>query len=249
VAMQGEGGRLAVKPPATMLLSWFDVPNLNALKSIIKMLPNVHIEDGKNDNEPFFVIFLKWSKYQVDYNVYERVKRLRYKKRCRRDVEEIRKEEIKTSTSSLTQIRASRFEPPTPQAVKAYALEIAFDLDGSRFCDFYAAKGWRVGNTPMKDWKAAVRTWKQNHQEENHGSTSGKSPISYADLARAKRADQANRKNAAAGALSNGIGDLRSISPEALPTIPGGHGEHGQALERIPETSPLEDEFTGGKKA
>ena len=25
--------------------------------------------------------------------------------------------------------------------------------------DFYDANGWKVGKKPMKDWKAAVRTW------------------------------------------------------------------------------------------
>ena len=32
-------------------------------------------------------------------------------------------------------------------------------MDGQAFMDFYASKGWRVGNQPMKDWKAAVRNW------------------------------------------------------------------------------------------
>ena len=49
---------------------------------------------------------------------------------------------------------------PTPQEVQAYALTIGFKLNGDWFCDYYESKGWLVGRTPMKDWRAAVRTWK-----------------------------------------------------------------------------------------
>jgi hypothetical protein len=50
---------------------------------------------------------------------------------------------------------------PTPQEVTDYALSVGFKLDGEAFCDFYAAKGWVIGKSPMKDWQAAVRTWKR----------------------------------------------------------------------------------------
>lgn len=54
-----------------------------------------------------------------------------------------------------------RFTPPDPSVVTEYAQSIDFDLDGSQFCDFYASKGWMIGRNRMKDWKAAVRTWKR----------------------------------------------------------------------------------------
>jgi hypothetical protein len=45
--------------------------------------------------------------------------------------------------------------------VRAYCAERSNAVDPERFVDFYASKGWRVGNQQMKDWKAAVRTWEQ----------------------------------------------------------------------------------------
>jgi len=33
------------------------------------------------------------------------------------------------------------------------------NLDAQRFHDFYTSKGWMVGKTKMKDWKAAARNW------------------------------------------------------------------------------------------
>jgi hypothetical protein len=52
-----------------------------------------------------------------------------------------------------------RFKRPTPDEVHRYALTLGYDLDGEQFCDWYASRGWMVGKCPMKDWRAAVRTW------------------------------------------------------------------------------------------
>jgi hypothetical protein len=48
---------------------------------------------------------------------------------------------------------------PTAEDVRAYAQQKGLTLDADRFVDFYASKGWKVGNAPMKDWRAAVRNW------------------------------------------------------------------------------------------
>lgn len=53
--------------------------------------------------------------------------------------------------------RASRFTPPTLAEVQAYVSERQSPVDPQGFLDFYAAKGWMVGKTPMRDWKAACR--------------------------------------------------------------------------------------------
>lgn len=59
------------------------------------------------------------------------------------------------------------FKPPEPQAVSTYMVErgISFNQAGQeseKFVDFYASKGWLVGKSKMKDWKAAVRNWLKN---------------------------------------------------------------------------------------
>ena len=54
------------------------------------------------------------------------------------------------------------FIRPTAEQVNEYSKEIGFTLDGSQFIDHYEARGWLIGKNPMKDWKAAVRTWKRN---------------------------------------------------------------------------------------
>ena len=59
-----------------------------------------------------------------------------------------------------------RFAPPTVEEVRAYCTEKGYTVDPQRFVDYYTSNGWRVGKNPMKDWKAAVRTW--NGKEQSH---------------------------------------------------------------------------------
>ena len=57
-----------------------------------------------------------------------------------------------------------RFGPPTLAEVQSYVAERQSPVDPQGFIDFYASKGWMVGKTPMKDWKAACRnaeTWER----------------------------------------------------------------------------------------
>lgn len=61
--------------------------------------------------------------------------------------------------------KGGRFKPPTPSDVSAYALEAGLSIDAERFVNFYASKGWLVGKSPMKDWKAAVRNWVRNDKD------------------------------------------------------------------------------------
>ena len=63
--------------------------------------------------------------------------------------------------SSTTRTRES-FTPPTLEDVTAYCLERKNNVDPQRWLDHYQSNGWRVGKNPMKDWKAAVRTWERS---------------------------------------------------------------------------------------
>lgn len=65
--------------------------------------------------------------------------------------------------------KAKKFTKPTPEEVTAYGLEIGFQIDGQRFVDYYEARGWEYKkNSPMKEWRAAVRTWKRRDDENGN---------------------------------------------------------------------------------
>ena len=67
---------------------------------------------------------------------------------------------IPPSEESKSRTR-KRFRPPTVEEVEAYCFERNNKVDAERFVDFYSSNGWKVGKNPMKDWKAAVRTWEK----------------------------------------------------------------------------------------
>lgn len=63
--------------------------------------------------------------------------------------------------------RANRFRKPSTDEIVAYCSENDFKLDAHRFYDYYESNGWRVGKTPMKDWRAAIRNWVRNEQDKH----------------------------------------------------------------------------------
>ena len=67
---------------------------------------------------------------------------------------------------------AKRFTPPTLAEVQAYVLERQSPVDPQGFIDYYASKGWMVGKTPMKDWKAACRNAEKWERWGRNGSRS-----------------------------------------------------------------------------
>jgi hypothetical protein len=71
-----------------------------------------------------------------------------------------------------------RFTIPTPEEVQAYCDERKNEISGQQFCDFYSSKGWKIGKEPMKDWKAAVRTWEMRRKDQSPSITQPQPQIS-----------------------------------------------------------------------
>ena len=101
-----------------------------------------------------------------------------------KDKDKVKEKDIKENDLSVIKEKRQRFSPPTADEVKAYCQERGNHVDPQRFVDFYTAKGWRVGNNPMKDWKAAVRTWEQrdNITPLNTGQTYTQRQYTESDL-------------------------------------------------------------------
>ena len=62
--------------------------------------------------------------------------------------------------------KSKRFAPPSLEEVRAYCKERYNNVAPEAFMDFYASKGWKVGNQTMKDWKASVRTWERRSRDK-----------------------------------------------------------------------------------
>ena len=79
---------------------------------------------------------------------------------------ESEKEKNKNKRAPTAPARTTKFTKPTPEEVTEYAKSIGYVLDGQRFCDSYEAKGWMIGKSKIKNWKAAVRVWKRNDNQQ-----------------------------------------------------------------------------------
>ena len=85
-------------------------------------------------------------------------------------------EEVGRGIKEEGKASAARFRAPSPEEVAEYASAYAAskgidlastDFDPERFVDFYAQKGWMVGRSRMRDWRATVRNWLRTSKPRN----------------------------------------------------------------------------------
>ena len=70
-----------------------------------------------------------------------------------------------TNNNSLYKKSSSHFQKPSLEEVRAYCISRSNKVDPEQFFNFYESKGWIIGKSPMKDWRAAVRTWEKREKE------------------------------------------------------------------------------------
>lgn len=65
------------------------------------------------------------------------------------------------------------FVKPTVEEMRSYITEKGYALDAQQIFDRYEMVGWVYGksHTPIKDWKAAIRTWVTNDKRYNNNGT------------------------------------------------------------------------------
>lgn len=73
----------------------------------------------------------------------------------------------KPTPSSSSPSSSSKFIKPTLEEVREYGLSLNPPfLKPEKWLAFYEGKGWLVGKSKMKDWKATVRTWQLSEKEK-----------------------------------------------------------------------------------
>jgi hypothetical protein len=74
----------------------------------------------------------------------------------------IREEISAALDQALHKSKRTKWTPPTFTEVEAYCKERNRGVSPGKWYAHYTANGWKVGRNPMKDWKAAVRTWEED---------------------------------------------------------------------------------------
>ena len=88
--------------------------------------------------------------------------------------------EAKPSGQDADKPPRPRFSPPKLEEVEEYCRERHNGIDAAHFVDFYTANGWSQGRgKPIRDWKAAVRTWegREKHGRNDHRPGRDDTPI------------------------------------------------------------------------
>lgn len=75
------------------------------------------------------------------------------------------KEDININNNSLYKRESSRFQKPSIDEIRQYCISRNKSVDPEQFFNFYESKGWTIGKSHMKDWRAAVRTWEKREKE------------------------------------------------------------------------------------
>lgn len=76
-----------------------------------------------------------------------------------------RTEVLSSPVGGEVQVAGKRFAPPSVAEIAAYCAQRGNGLDAEHIHAHYTANGWRVGQNPMKNWRAAVITWEKRKNE------------------------------------------------------------------------------------
>ena len=73
---------------------------------------------------------------------------------------------IEESREDKNSIEKSRTAHPSIEDVQSYIDEKGYHFSAEAFVSYYQSNGWKVGKNPMKDWKAACRTWESRQENK-----------------------------------------------------------------------------------
>ena len=77
----------------------------------------------------------------------------------------IQSESESEAENAHTREKRKRFTPPTVEEVDGYCREKGLKVEATTFVNHYDSVGWTVGKSPMRDWRAACRTWSSREQK------------------------------------------------------------------------------------
>lgn len=146
--------------------------NIDVVRSAMKLFIELKMIDVQDDATIYMaevnkLIGSEWSST-------ERVRKLRQNRKalqCNANVTESNTEieiEKEIEKDKDKEKYKRRFTKPTLEDVQAYCQERNKGVDAQKWYDYYSANGWKVGKNPMKDWKAAVRTWERGDNNGKH---------------------------------------------------------------------------------
>lgn len=151
---------------------YFTVDTVRVALELYKALGLIYEEEDKGlriaGTEKYVGCETDWAQKKRDYR--ERTSRGQLEDNVRQE-KEIRdkrlenrdkSKDIETEKEHRT---SSRMPRPSVDEVQAYITEKGYSVNAEAFVNYYESNGWKVGKNPMKDWRAAVRTWQSKERK------------------------------------------------------------------------------------
>ena len=84
------------------------------------------------------------------------------------------KENNTSINNTSINIYSKKFKKPTIEEITEYCQERKNTINPDEFYNYYESVGWKVGNKPIKEWKACIRTWEigEKKKQTNRRSNS-----------------------------------------------------------------------------
>ena len=168
-------------PYNEQMLSVITNTNIDVVRSAMKLFVELKMIDVLEDSTIYMAEVNKligsesWSA--------ERVRRCRDKQKLLQSNDDVtpcnEEKEIDKEIDKEKEKYKRGFTKPTLEEVQAYCLERGKGVDAQKWFDYYSANGWKVGKNPMKDWKAAVRTWERSGGNGSRNTSSTPYPDEY----------------------------------------------------------------------
>jgi hypothetical protein len=73
--------------------------------------------------------------------------------------------------------KKERFAPPSLDEVQKYVIEKGYTFSAAAFVAFYESKGWKVGDQPMKSWRAACVTWQGREAPQKQAAATSRAGL------------------------------------------------------------------------
>ena len=156
-------------PYNEQMLSVITNTNVDVVRSAMKLFIELKMIEVQDDATIYMAEVNKLIGSAVDNDNANRQRRFREKQKqlalpnCYDGVTKNNESKsIEKEIDKDTEKYKRRFVKPTLEDVQAYCTERGKGVDPQKWYDYYSANGWKVGKNPMKDWKAAVRTWERS---------------------------------------------------------------------------------------
>ena len=156
------------------MLSTITNTNCDTVWNALKVFAEFGMIEVLEDKTVFMVEVRKMLGSAADNDAANRKRRQREREKeqallaCDTSVTFCHESKSKRKSKSIeTDIKSTRFAPPSIEEVNAYINEKGYDVDADAFINFYESNGWMVGKNHMKNWKAALGTW---HRRDHKGT-------------------------------------------------------------------------------